>query len=41
MKKQQYIYLVRNRVLTIRNLNYTKVFKNTETLFFRADLEAY
>ena len=32
---------MRTRVLTIGNLNYTKIIKNTESLFFRTDLEAY
>ena len=33
--------MVRNSTNIIENLNYTKIFKNTERLFFRTDSEAY
>ena len=32
---------MRNSTNIIGNLNYTKIFKNIESLFFRTDSEAY
>ena len=39
-KKKPYIYSEKQSTNIIGNLNYTKIFKNTESLFFRTDSEA-
>ena len=39
-KKKTYIYSEKQSTNIIGNLNYTKIFKNTESLFFRTDSEA-